>query len=37
MTQARFDKHIGSENICPNIKIALERAEHLQREHLAAA
>jgi sulfate permease, SulP family len=37
MKQARFEKHVGRENICPNIKVALERAEHLQREHLAAA
>jgi hypothetical protein len=26
MHQAEFERHVGRENICPNIKAALERA-----------
>jgi SulP family sulfate permease len=31
MRQAEFEKHIGSENICPNITSALTRASHLNQ------
>jgi SulP family sulfate permease len=32
MQQAGFDKHVGVENICPNIEAALRRAEQCIRE-----
>jgi SulP family sulfate permease len=32
MHQAGFDKHVGAENICPNIEAALLRAEECIRE-----
>ena len=32
MHQAGFDKHVGAENICPNIEAALLRAEQCIRE-----
>src|SRR5450755_1893835 len=32
MQQAGFDKHVGAENICPNIEAALQRAEQCVRE-----
>jgi len=32
MQQAGFDKHVGAENICPNIEAALLRAEQCVRE-----
>jgi SulP family sulfate permease len=32
MQQAGFDKHVGTENICPNIEAALRRAEQCIRE-----
>jgi sulfate permease, SulP family len=32
MQKAGFDKHVGSENICPNIEAALRRAEQCVRE-----
>ncbi len=32
MMQAEFDRHVGAENICPNIEAALQRAEQCIRE-----
>jgi SulP family sulfate permease len=32
MAQAGFDKHVGAENICPNIEAALQRAAECMRE-----
>ena len=32
MQQAGFDRHVGAENICPNIEAALRRAEQCIRE-----
>jgi SulP family sulfate permease len=32
MSQAGFDRHVGAENICPNIEAALRRAEHCMQE-----
>jgi len=32
MAQAGFKRHIGKENICPNIEAALKRAEECMRE-----
>jgi SulP family sulfate permease len=32
MRQAEFEQHVGSENICPNIADALERAKELVAE-----
>ncbi len=32
MKQAGFDQHVGSENICPNIEDALQRAAEVMRE-----
>ena len=34
MNEAGFDRHVGAENICPNINEALKRAEQIQRERL---
>jgi len=31
MREAGFDRHVGSENICENITVALQRAEALRR------
>lgn len=35
MREAGFERHIGAENICPNIEEALKRAEHIERARLA--
>lgn len=32
MEQAEFDRHVGAENICPNIETALQRAAESMRE-----
>jgi sulfate permease, SulP family len=32
MQQAEFDRHVGMENICPNIETALQRAAQCIRE-----
>jgi SulP family sulfate permease len=32
MQQAGFDRHVGAENICPNIEAALQRASDVIRE-----
>ena len=32
MRQAGFDRHVGAENICPNIEAALQRASEVMRE-----
>jgi sulfate permease, SulP family len=36
MKQARFERHLGAQNICPNITAALARAEQLQSYCVAA-
>jgi len=36
MREAGFDRHVGSENICENISVALERAEAIHKETFAA-
>jgi SulP family sulfate permease len=35
MREAGFDRHVGAENICENISMALQRAEAIRRENLA--
>jgi sulfate permease, SulP family len=35
MKEAGFDRHVGAENICENITVALERAETIHKETLA--
>jgi sulfate permease, SulP family len=35
MKEAGFDRHVGAENICENITVALERAETIHKESLA--
>lgn len=37
MHEAGFDRHIGADNICPNIEEALKRAEQIQKERSALA
>ena len=37
MHQAEFERHVGAENICPNIEDALERAAELRRLHQSDA
>jgi SulP family sulfate permease len=37
MYEAGFDRHVGAENICPNINEALKRAEQIQRERAGQA
>ena len=37
MREAGFDRHVGSENICENISVALRRAEAIHKEAFAAA
>jgi sulfate permease, SulP family len=34
MREAGFDRHVGAENICENISMALQRAEAIRRENL---
>jgi SulP family sulfate permease len=36
MREAGFDRHVGSENICENISVALRRAEAIHKEAYAA-
>jgi SulP family sulfate permease len=36
MREAGFDRHVGSENICENISVALRRAEAIHKEAFAA-
>jgi SulP family sulfate permease len=36
MLEAGFDRHVGAENICENITIALKRAETIYDEGAAA-
>jgi sulfate permease, SulP family len=35
MKEAGFDRHVGADNICENITVALERAETIHKESLA--
>ena len=35
MHQARFEEHVGAENICPNVQEALERARHIYEDGVA--
>ena len=37
MREAGFDRHVGSENICENISVALERAEAIHKEAVAVS
>jgi len=37
MREAGFDRHIGAENICPNIHEALKRAAQIHEEHRSPA
>jgi SulP family sulfate permease len=37
MREAGFDRHVGPENICENIMVALRRAEAIHREEVFAA
>jgi SulP family sulfate permease len=36
MREAGFDRHVGPENICENISVALRRAEAIHKESFAA-
>ena len=37
MRQSEFHEHVGAENICPNIKTALERAAAIRAASTDAA
>ena len=37
MREAGFDRHVGADNICPNIEEALRRAAEIQRERATLA
>jgi sulfate permease, SulP family len=37
MRQAEFERHVGTENICPSIAEALERAAEVHQQRLADA